>query len=98
MIIFDTNEKLGYYQVGAQKYYSKPLALIEGTKQNIHPEWRFNHSILGNYNWQIEPTADLRELYRQRAQQLRDKYDYLKLEFEMSLEIHVVPSVLIISF
>ena len=81
MIIFDTNEKLGYYQVGLQKYYSKPLALIEGTKQNIHPEWRFNHNILGNYNWQTEPTTDLRELYRQRAQQLRDKYDYLKLEF-----------------
>jgi hypothetical protein len=30
--------------------------------------------------WHIEPELDIRELYRQRAQQLRDDYDYIRLE------------------
>ena len=81
MIIFDENEKLGYYQVGGDKYFSKPLALIEGTKRNIHPEWQFNKKHFGQFTWSQEPKLSLRELYRNRAQQLRDKYDYLKLEF-----------------
>lgn len=81
MIIFDENEKLGYYQVGQDKFFSKPLALIEGTRRNIHPEWKFNSDIFKKFNWQQEPKESLRELYRRRALQLREKYDYLKLEF-----------------
>lgn len=81
MIIFDENEKLGYYQVGQDRYFSKPLALIEGTRRNIHPEWQFNKKEFGTFDWTVEPSTDLRELYRLRALQLREKYDYLKLEF-----------------
>jgi hypothetical protein len=80
-MIFDTNPKLGYYTVGNDRFHSKPLALIEGTRRNIHPEWHFNKDAFGKFDWTVEPPETIRELYRKRAQQLRDKYDYLKLEF-----------------
>ena len=81
MIIFDENDKLGYYQVGEDQFYSKPLALMEASRRNIYPEWNFNKETFGQFNWLLEPEAPLREVYRQRALQLREKYDYLKLEF-----------------
>ena len=81
MIIFDENDKLGYYQVGEDRFYSKPMALIEGTRRNIHPEWKFNTNVFGQFNWAVEPELPLREIYRQRALQLREKYEYIKLEF-----------------
>jgi hypothetical protein len=80
-MIYDNNEKLGYYAVGTDKFFSKPLALIEGTRRNIHPEWNFNKSTWDKANWGKEPSESLRELYKRRALQLREKYDYLKLEF-----------------
>lgn len=69
----------GYYQVGNQKYYSKLEAIEEHTRTGIHPHWNFNEDVFGVYNWQEEPKDSLAELYRRRAQQLRDNYDYLIL-------------------
>lgn len=80
-MIFDTNPKLGYYTVGQDRFHSKPLALIEGTKRNIHPDWHFNEDVFAKFDWTAEPLESILEIYRRRAQQLRDKYDYLKLEF-----------------
>jgi hypothetical protein len=76
----ESNPKLGFYQIGDVKYYSKVEALIAGTKTNIFPEWHFNRDTFNNYTWSHEPATDLQELYRQRAQQLRDRYDYIRLE------------------
>ena len=39
MSIREQNPKLGFYQVGEQRYFNKVDALIEATKQNIFPEW-----------------------------------------------------------
>ena len=72
---------LGYYTVGEQSFTSKVAALIEGTKTNTHPQWHFNNDLFGRINWQDEPQEDIYELYRQRAQQLRDQYDYLVLMY-----------------
>lgn len=76
----DSNQdKFGYYQVGDFKTYSKIEAITRHHDKNIHPEWNFNESVFSSYNWKQEPSIDLKELYRQRAQQIRDKYDYLVL-------------------
>lgn len=75
------NPQLGYYQVGEAIHYSKVSALIDGTKRNIHPEWVFNNDAINAYDWTIEPVESIQELYRRRAQQLRDKYDYLVLMY-----------------
>lgn len=77
----ENNPKLGFYTVGNKTFYSKPLALIESTKTGEFPHWNFNNEVFGTQNWQQEPGSDLNELYRIRAQQLRDRYDYIRLEF-----------------
>lgn len=79
-INIEENPKLGYYTVGNNTYYSKVQALIEATKTNQFPHWNFNNEVYGAQNWLQEPEVNLRELYRIRAQQLRDKYDYIRLE------------------
>lgn len=78
---FEENTKLGFYQLGDVKYFNKVVALTEATKVDKFPEWNFNRDVFDNYDWTIEPNIDLRELYRMRAQQIRDKYDYIRLEF-----------------
>jgi hypothetical protein len=75
----DQNLELGYYQVGEVIHTSKVRALIDATERNMHPEWKFNPHIFDYYNWNIEPAESLYELYRQRAVQIRQKYDYVML-------------------
>jgi hypothetical protein len=78
--LLEQNDKLGYYTVGQTKHYIKPEALIAATKTNQFPEWNFNKNIFDKYDWSLEPEISIKELYRIRAQQLRDKYDYIRLE------------------
>jgi len=80
MIKLETNPKLGFYTVGDQRYYIKPRALMAATDTGQFPEWNFNRDIFDPYPWEVEPELSLRELYRLRAQQLRDRYDYIRLE------------------
>lgn len=80
MKLLEKNDKLGFYMVGANKHYIKPEALIESTRTGHFPEWNFNRNIFDSYTWQNEPETNLRELYRLRALQLREKYDYIRLE------------------
>jgi hypothetical protein len=77
----DRMSQFGFYQVGDYKFYSKFEAQIlsEKTGQKIH--WDFNDQAFDSADWQVEPAETLSELYRQRAQQLRDRYDYLILWF-----------------
>jgi hypothetical protein len=81
MYNLENNPKLGYYTVGDTVHYSKPEALISATKTNTFPVWNFNQATFDQLNWLEEPETDIRELYRLRAQQLRDQYDYIRLEF-----------------
>lgn len=76
----EQNPKLGYYQVGDQKFYSKPQAYIYATEVGIPPSWNFNSTAFARCDWDQEPNLDIRELYRLRAQQLRDQYDWIRIE------------------
>lgn len=81
MMVIEQNPKLGYYTVGNDRFYSKPMALIKATETKVFPEWNFNNAVFDSVNWLAEPATPLRELYKLRAQQLRDRYDYIRLEF-----------------
>jgi hypothetical protein len=72
-------DKLGYYRVGDAKFYSKLEAIEHMTKTGVHLHWDFNEAVFSSYNWKAEPAESLGELYRRRAQQLRDQYDYVVL-------------------
>lgn len=69
----------GYYQVGNHKTYSKLDAILTHEASGNMPTWHFNDEVFNAANWKVEPTESLLELYRMRAQQIRDKYDYIVL-------------------
>lgn len=76
-----TIDRLGFYQVGEQKIYHKPMALMAHSKTGQPISWVFNDEVFGAIDWSIPVEDSLDELYRQRAQQLRDHYDHLTLYF-----------------
>jgi hypothetical protein len=39
--------------------------------------WHFNEDIFKNFDWTTEPSESIEELYRRRAQSIRDRYDYI---------------------
>lgn len=82
MIILGNNnnkDKFGYYKVGDFKTYSKIEACELHAMTGHFPEWKFNEEVFLNYDWSVEPLESLDELYRRRAQQIRDTYDYVVL-------------------
>lgn len=71
-------DQFGFYTVGTTfKTYSKLAAMEEMARTGQHLEWNFNRTVFEHHNWTQEPGVDLKELYRQRAQQIRDSYDYV---------------------
>ena len=79
-INYEPNKKLGYYTVGNDLYYNKFQAYLDAAKQNKFAKWFFNDEVFIRYPWHIEPEESLEELYRRRAQDLRDRYDYIRID------------------
>lgn len=76
--------RLGYYTIGSKIFWDKATALIEGTKMGLKYDdlkWNFNDSKFSLHDWTAEPSLDIRAYYQMRAKQLREKYDYLILNF-----------------
>ena len=81
-------DKFGYYTVGDHKTYSK-LEAIELQKRTGHfPEWNFNENVFSTVNWTREPDIDLWELYKARARQIRENYDYVVLWYSGGSDSH----------
>ena len=76
----EQNPKLGYYRVGTEVFYSKPEAYIYATETNQQPLWIFNPLELARFDWTQEPKTGIQELYRLRALQLREQYDWIRIE------------------
>ena len=74
-------DRLGFYRVGFKNFNNKTLALIDSKKTGYEVEWIFNNDVYGSIDWTVPIETSLFEIYRQRAQQLRDKYDYLMLYY-----------------
>jgi hypothetical protein len=69
----------GFYRVGELKFYSQLEAIEVSLKTNRPITWHFNDEIFSSYDWTVEPTESISELYKKRCEQLREKYDYLVL-------------------
>lgn len=76
----DQNPKLGFYRVADEIYYSKPLAYVRARELGTVPTWHFNTLEFARQNWCQEPETDLLEFYRIRALQIREQYDYIRLD------------------
>jgi hypothetical protein len=69
----------GQYSCNGKYFFNKLEAILESNQSQKHVEWDYHNAIFGQHDWSIEPTLELKELYRLRALQLRDSYDHLVL-------------------
>ena len=78
---FSRQDKFGFYQAGNFKSYSRFEATEKSVQTGHNLHWNFNDELYSSLDWTREPKESLGEMYRQRAQQLRDEYDHLVLLF-----------------
>jgi hypothetical protein len=71
----------GYYIVGEKVFYLKYDAMVESTRTGKHIEWNFNYSTFAKQAKMPRLNIPILELYKRRAQQLRDTNDYVILAF-----------------
>jgi hypothetical protein len=80
------NSVYGYYKVGNQYYINRTEAVYNATARKQSVEWHFHSDVYGTIDWSTRPPGTLDDLYRDRAQQLRDKYDYIILLFSGGMD------------
>jgi hypothetical protein len=69
----------GVYSCNGKNFFNKLEAILESNVSGCGVGWDYHDSVFGKHNWSIEPPASLKELYKQRALQLREAYDHLVL-------------------
>ena len=78
----------GYYKVGDEIIENKVQAVIKGSASKSVVQWWYYDDIFDQANKRYVQRVPLLELYRQRAQQLRDSYDYLILNYSGGADSH----------
>jgi hypothetical protein len=81
-------EKYGYWQVEGQKFLSKYDALVYATNHKKNVKFYYHNNVWASFDRTKLGKVSLQELYRQRAQQLRDTYDYLILYYSGGADSH----------
>jgi len=90
MFFIDDEEftRHGYYLINGIKTLSKFEAwqFSKGKFEDI--KFIFNDNVMDQYDWSVEPEEDIYNLYRQRAEQLRNDYDYIVLMYSGGVDSH----------
>jgi len=68
---------LGYYSANGKKFTNKIQAILEAQTNLSDVTWDFHCDTFNRINWQEEPSLSLDALYKIRAQQIRNDYDYV---------------------
>jgi hypothetical protein len=74
-------DRYGFYQINDIKTYSKFELMFLQNQKPGNWKWNYNDEFFSSYNWHKEPDVSINELYRRRAQQLRNDYDYLMVYY-----------------
>jgi hypothetical protein len=74
-------EKYGYWTVPGKKFYKKVDALVYATEHNMPVEFVYHNTVFENFDRAQLGKNSLTNLCKERALQLREKYDYLILYF-----------------
>ena len=69
----------GVYYCNSKSFFNKLEAILEANISGKHVEWDYHDAIFKQAKWDYNPPIELKELYRQRALQLREAYDHLVL-------------------
>lgn len=86
MIKPNINSIFGYYQVGNQVYLNKTEAVFNATKNKQELKWNFHEDTFSKLNWSQRPTSTLADMYKERAQQIRDRYDHVIVMFSGGMD------------
>jgi hypothetical protein len=82
-------EKYGYWGYLNKKFLNKFEALANATSTTKHEvKFRYHDQVWSKFDRTLLGKYSLNELYKQRAQQLRDKYDYLILYYSGGADSH----------
>jgi len=81
---------VSYYRVNNKVFSSKVLACIYATETNQEVEWVFYNNVFDKFDWTVEPSETLDELYDLRARELREKYDYIVISYSAGADSHNV--------
>ena len=72
----------GYWSVNNTYFFSKAECLRYATQiKDYNVNFHYFDSFYASLSWKNEPSESLEELYKRRAQQLREKYDYIILAY-----------------
>lgn len=82
--------KYGYYSINGAKTLSRFEAYQLAGHDKSKIEFNFNDSELSNYDWTVEPTQDIYQLYAERAKQLRNNYDYIIVMYSGGIDSHII--------
>ena len=89
MSLITTNpDKFGFYQAGEHKTFSKFEAIELGRTQGKSSSWNFNDNVYGQFDWTVEPPGDIWNMYKERARQIRESYDYVVLAYSGGSDSH----------
>ena len=77
--MISTVSKYGVYVVDDVSFVNKLDALKFASKFNKPVRWDFNDAVFSAFDWTMPIETSLPNLYKQRAQQIRDTYDYVSL-------------------
>jgi hypothetical protein len=92
MQYYDDSNYKGYYIVDGQKIASKTAAIYESWRLNKPIKWVYHDSVWDSFYNSFQCLSlgkkSLKSLYKERAQQLRDKYDYLILHYSGGADSH----------
>lgn len=80
IIIYDQIPE-GYWQVNGKKFHKKFDALKHASENQSEVKFIFFDHLWNNFDRTLLGKSSLKDLYKLRAQQLRDEYDYLILYF-----------------
>jgi hypothetical protein len=72
---------LGVYTVNGKAFTDKIEAILEANQTSADISWDFHQERFRKIDWWKEPELSLRDLYKIRAQQIRDEYDYVVVMF-----------------
>jgi hypothetical protein len=79
----------GYYKVDQEIFYNKFQALIYASKKNKDVKWIYYDDLYDNVCENIKLfDVSLEEIYKKRAIQLREKYDYIILNYSGGSDSH----------
>lgn len=85
--------KNGLYRVGTDLFNHKINALTAATLSKKPVIWEFGNQTWNNLDWKKDDGLPLMYWYKERARQLREKYDYLILAFSGGADSHNIASV-----